>query len=251
MTTTKARDTKILTKGRRVLDPGRLPAACGFEPYDELWTEYALRADLDYTKAAGATGTVVREIAEAREEHPKRVYNARLEEREEPEDPFPALYEKSRLAEQELEVQALRMIELSDKIEALQSDPDFREYAKELVRKRVDKIEKEAGKLSLVLHDLDDDLAIRSWTQGGSGKRGLRSSRVRAAFDTFRTELDGYREQRPVVNLSPVEYAKFRNGEDVTDRDGNPYTQEEAQELRRLGLLKVHHGRLRSVGRPS
>jgi hypothetical protein len=237
----------VLTKGRRVVDPNRLPAACGFEKYDELRAEY-LEAFQGFKSARAATGFVVREIQEAREEHPKSVYNARLEGRSEPKDPVPALEAKSRKAEGELEVAALRVLELSSRVEELQSDPELHEYARELVRKRLDGIEEAASGIADELVLLDEDITLRGWSGGGTGKRGHNAAHKPA--EALLLALEGLRPQRPTVFVSPVEYARLRNGENATDRDGNPVTQEEAQELRRHGLLKVHHGRLRAVGRP-
>jgi hypothetical protein len=243
-----AANSVVLTKGRRALDPGSLPAACEFEPYDELREEY-VSAFSDFKSARAATGFVVQEIAQAREEHPKSVYRARTEGTREPKDPIPALEAKSRKVEDELEVSALRVLELSDKVAELQSDPELHEHARELVRKRLAGIEEAASKIADELVLLDEDIALRGWSSDGRGKRG--TNRAHAPTEALLRELEALKPKRPTVYVSPVEYARLRNGEDATDRDGNPVSQEDAQELRRLGLLKVHHGRLRAVGRPS
>ena len=229
----------IPTKHGRYIPPAKLPAPCGYEPYDELYDQYLPEVERMRTDDA-AVKRAQTALGKAKTEYPQLVYEANVRGEKTPKDPQPQAEAKLAEALRAQEISTFAVCQTSDKILALRDDGGLREHARAQWSERFQRVLAAADEADSLFDDLGESNYLRSWTISHKPTRAVAG---RDKLTTFRRELAKLGDPQPHIYVSTKENLKLRAGEDAVDVNGRTVTYEEADHAFRLGRLHVSHGK--------
>ncbi len=227
-------------RGDRFLSPANLPhVMTANEALRELLGEYLPQVD-QYRKDEATVTRLTQAMVDAREQHPQRVYEARVKGKPEPKDPVPGLEKKLTEAERARDISEYTVVQTSNRLQDMRDDLDLMEHAQGRWDSHLARISDMARTLDWEMDDLGETQYLLLWLKSHKPTRKVLG---RSEIAALRRQLEKYQDTEPPRRVSPAAHKQLQNGEDVEDIDGNPLTFAEAEDLHKRGKLKINHGK--------